>query len=57
MRVKVELEIDVPDGVSIEELKKFFQYEFNYDAHCNMDNPMFDDYYDYSVEEFHIEVV
>lgn len=57
MRVKVELEIDVPDSVSIEELKEFFQYEFNYDAHCNMDNPMFDDDYDYSVEEFHIEVV
>ena len=53
MRVKVEMEIEVPDGISIEDIKEFFQFEFHYNGQCGGDNPMFDE--DYSVEEFYIE--
>lgn len=53
MRVKVELGIEVPDGISIEDINEFLQFEFHYNGACSGDNPMFDE--DYSVEEFNIE--
>lgn len=53
MQVKVELEIEVPDGISIEDIEEFFQFELHYNGSCSGDNPMFDE--DYDVEEFYIE--
>ena len=53
MRVKVEMEIEVPDGVSIEDIEEFLQFEFHYNGTCSGDNPMFEE--DYDVEEFYIE--
>lgn len=53
MKVKVELGIDIPDGITIEEAEEFFQFEFHYNGQCSGDNPMFDE--DYDVEEFYIE--
>ena len=52
-KVKVELVIDVPDGISIEDVEEFLKFEFNYSGKCNEDNPMFDE--DYDVEEFYLE--
>ena len=53
MKVKVSLNIEVPDGISIEELEEFFKFEFHYGGRCGGDNPMLDE--DYDVEEFNIE--
>ena len=53
MKVKVELNIEVPDGISFSELEEFFQFEFGYNGECDCDNPMFDE--DYDVEEFYME--
>lgn len=55
MKVKVELNIEVPDGISIDELEEFFKFEFHYNGGCCGDNPMFDE--DYDVEEFNMEVL
>lgn len=53
MIVKVELGIQVPDGISIKDIKEFLQFEFHYSGSCSADNPMFDE--DYDVEEFYFE--
>ena len=53
MKVKVELGIEVPDGISIEDVEEFLQFEFHYNGMCSVDNPMFEEYFD--VEEFYIE--
>lgn len=53
MKVKVELQIEVPDGISIENIEEFLRFEFKYNGGCSSDNPMFDE--DYEVEEFYIE--
>ena len=53
MKVKVELGIEVPDGISIENIEEFLRFEFHYSGGCSSDNPMFDE--DYEVEEFYIE--
>lgn len=53
MKVKVELGIEVPDGISIEDIEEFLRFEFHYSGSCNGDNPMFEE--DYDVEEFYIE--
>lgn len=53
MKVKVELGIEVPDGISIEHIEEFFQFEFHYSGSCSSDNSMF--FEDYDVEEFYIE--
>ena len=53
MKVKVELNIEVPDGISLYDLEEFLQFEFHYNGECSADNPMFDE--DYDVEEFYIE--
>lgn len=53
MKVKVELEIEVPDGMSIEDVAEFLKFELHYNGCCSGDNPMLDE--DYSVEEFYIE--
>ena len=53
MKVKVELDIEVPDGISIEDIEEFFRFELHYSGSCSSDNPMF--YEDYDVEGFIIE--
>ena len=53
MKVKVELGIEVPDGISIEDIEEFFGFEFHYSGSCSSDNPMF--FEDYDVEGFYIE--
>lgn len=53
MKVKVELEIEVPDGISIEDIEEFLRFELHYSGSCSSDNPMF--YEDYDVIEFDIE--
>ena len=53
MRVKVELEIEVPDNISFEDVEEFLQFELHYNGQCSGDNPMFDE--DYSVEEFYMD--
>ncbi len=53
MKLKVELGIEVPDGISIEDIEEFLRFEFHYNGSCSGDNPMFDE--DYDVEEFYIE--
>ena len=53
MKVKVELGIEVPDGISMEDIEEFFRFEFHYSGSCSSDNPMFEE--DYDVEEFYIE--
>lgn len=53
MNIKVELGIQVPDGISIKDIKEFLQFELHYSGSCSADNPMFDE--DYDVEEFYIE--
>lgn len=53
MKVKVELGIEVPDGISIEDIEEFLSFEFHYSGSCSGDNPMFDE--DYDVEEFYFE--
>ena len=53
MKVKVELNIEVPDGISFSELEEFFKFEFRYNGGCNCENLMFSE--DYEVEEFYME--
>lgn len=53
MKVKVELEIEVLDGISIEDIEEFLRFELHYSGSCSGDNPMFEE--DYDVEEFYIE--
>lgn len=53
MKVKVELGIEVPDGISIKDVEEFLEFELHYNSRCSVDNPMLDE--DYSVEEFYIE--
>lgn len=53
MKVKVEIQIEVPDGISIENIEEFLRFEFHYSGGCSSDNPMLDE--DYEVEEFYIE--
>lgn len=53
MKVKVELVIDVPDGISIEDVEEFLEFDLHYNGSCSGDNPMFDE--DYDVEEFYLE--
>lgn len=53
MKVKVELGIEVPDGISIEDIEEFLRFEFHYSGGCSSSNPMFDK--DYDVEEFYFE--
>ena len=53
MKVKVELDIEVPDGISIEDIEEFFRFELHYSGSCSSGNPMF--YEDYDVEGFIIE--
>lgn len=50
MRVKVSLEIEVPDGIDYEDIEEYLQGEFGYSDECSASNPMFDE--DYSVEKF-----
>lgn len=53
MKVKVKLGIEVPDGISFEDIEEFLRFEFHYSGNCNGNNPMFEE--DYDVEDFYIE--
>jgi hypothetical protein len=53
MKVKVELGIEVPDGISMYDIEEFLRFEFHYSGSCSRDNPMFEE--DYDVVEFDID--
>lgn len=53
MKVKIEMEVEIKDCATEEQVEEFLEFEFGYNGCCSSDNPLLDE--EYYVTDFYCE--